>query len=234
MSMQQRRVRPSPRISAQKLGEYLSVATAHRRERIIRDQKYQSTFKSMRYSEASSVIRTTLLSGEDVPTRLIEKARLLEGRGCASAFRAEANASCIHAIRRFARLMEEEGLGDMIPVLTGAKSFMLDIEDVTVSVAPTVLLTKPAKDGTLEYGALLLLIRKESALDEHGAEAVAELLRRALDANGVGPVNPKLCVVIDVFSGLRVHAPARSTRLMGEINSACREIAVRWASIQVA
>lgn len=48
-------VRPEPRISVNKLGEYL-VATASRRRQILRDQKRPPDFKVVRYADAQRAI----------------------------------------------------------------------------------------------------------------------------------------------------------------------------------
>lgn len=230
---QSSRVRNHPRISAAKLGEYLA-APANRRERILHDQKYQPAFLVSRYTDASNLIRAALLSEDDVPARLHDRVALLVGRPSSTKFRDDSNSCCIRAVRRFARRYPELGLQGLTPTMTWEQTFPLVIEDVTITVTPTVLLKKAKRDGSVECGALLLIYRKDTALDPHAGEAVAEMLRRALVTAGHENVSPKLCIVVDVFSDRVVHAPARNVRLTDEIRSACREIAVRWPSIAAA
>jgi hypothetical protein len=233
MREQLRKVRHTPRMSAPKMGEYLGVP-AHRRERILREQKYPPTILLARYTDANNLIRATLLSSGDVSARLAEKAKLMAGRPMPTKYRADANDCCVQAVHRFARLYEDLGLEGTQARLSGTDGFPILIEHVTISVAPTVLLTRRTRLGTEERGALLLVYRKEAALDAHGAEAVAELMRQALVIAGHVNVRPKLCIVVDVFSGLVVHAPLNHKRIDSELRSACREIAVRWGTLLAA
>jgi hypothetical protein len=56
-------------------------------------------------------------------------------------------------------------------------------------------------EGWLRYGGLLVVIRKTAALGPRSGQAVAELVRQALEAFGFEDceaVDAKLCIVIDV------------------------------------
>lgn len=94
-----------------------------------------------------------------------------------------------------------------------------------------MLLRRPTRTGAVENGALLLVFRKGASLDGHSGIAVAAIVLKALEQANQQNVIPKLCVVVDVFSAQIFRAPARNRRLTSEIESACREIAVRWSSI---
>lgn len=68
--------RPSPRISATKLGEYLT-ATASRRRKIVEDQKYPPPFQVARYTEAEKAIVEFLTTGRDAARLERRKAALV-------------------------------------------------------------------------------------------------------------------------------------------------------------
>lgn len=225
-----KRVRLRPRISVAKMGEYLTVP-AHRRERILYDQKYPADYITTRYRGAYAAIRSSLLAGGDVVGRLLEKARLIENAVTTKPYEAAAKEGCAQAIQRFAKLYPGLRLEGLTPAIAGNQGFSLDIEGVEISVAPVVLLRRVKRDGSEETGALLLAISKGVKLSDHSGRAVAEILRQALVQGGLVSVRPKLCMVVDIFARGVFVAPPRNQRLTSEIESACREIAVRWPAI---
>jgi len=224
------RVRNAPRISAPKLGEYMD-ASAHRRESIVRAQKLLTAFMAPRYSEAHNVIRDALLAGDGVKDRVIAAARQLDARITTTKFRTDTKRCCVDALRAFADIHATLPLKGITMGAPGRRALGLVIEGVKVSVFPTATLAAPGKRGSIERGALLLVYRKEAALDVHGGKVVAEILRRAIVRAGAINVAPRLCIVVDVFGGMAFEAPARNRRLTMEIESACREIAIRWPMI---
>jgi len=226
----QGRVRLKARVSAAKLGEYLA-APAHRRERIIHDQKYLSPFIVARYTRANNAIRASLLGGGDVSGRLLSKASLIENDVATSSFQAEVNQGSAHAVRSFAKLVPALPLNGVTFAMTGTQSFYSRVEGVEISAAPVVLLQRTKRDGSTEVGALMTVMTKQVKLSDHSGRAVAELLRQALLDAGYTNVRPRLCLIVDVFAGTVFYAPSARKRLSSEIASACREIAVRWPAI---
>lgn len=224
------RVRFQPRVTAAKLGEYLTVP-AHRRERILHDQKYPAEFITTRYRRAYDAIRVSLLAGGDVVGRLLSKASLIESDVATTRFQAETIRDSAQAVRLLAKLFPELPLKGITPTMTGTQSFSFWVEGVEISAMPIVLLQRTKRDGSVENGALMVAMAKRLKLSDHSGRAVAEILREALLEAGYLNVRPRMCLVVDVFSRRVFDAPVRSQRLANEIESACREIAVRWPAI---
>jgi len=222
--------RPNPRISAPKLGEYLE-ASASRRERILRDQKFPRTYVVVRYEKARQAIRAALVSGNAVPTRLRELARTIEQMPAKSSYDSDSARLSAEAVRRFATLHERLALKDTRALLPSAPKFSLVSEGVSISIAPAVLLRRTKRDGMEYCGALIVVLRKDEPLGLQGGKAVAELGRLALANAGYKNIRPDLCVAVDVFGGRIFTAAGRGQRIAGEIASACREIAVRWPAL---
>lgn len=222
------RVRLKPRISVAKLGEYMDVAKASRRETIIRDQKFLTAYKASRYRDAFNSIRAALLSGDDVLRQLGHWEMTVAARFASTKYQADTKACCVDAIRAFARLYPRLPLHGL--TAAPVQPLTLTIANVPVSVYPTVSLARQVR-GATECGGLLLVFRKEAPLGRNGGRAAAEVLRRALLNAGGQPVRADLCVVIDVFGGGVFTAPSHSKQLMADIESACREIAVRWPAV---
>jgi hypothetical protein len=65
---------------------------------------------------------------------------------------------------------------------------------------------------------------------------VREFVALAASQLGKGPavIDPKLCLVVDVFRETIYTARSGRTRMMGEIRSACREFARTWRDLQEA
>lgn len=224
------RVREKPRMSSPKLGEYLNSSRAGRRERIIHDQKFVSDFMVVRYASAEQAIRVALLS-EDTEKRIDDGLRNLRARATRTTFQDDAKRNCIDALHAFAKLLPDLALDGVRVSTTGQPTFAQMIESVVVSSRPLVLLSRENKDGSVQRGALQIVLRKEAVLDDRGGEAVALILKEALCNAGHINVSPKLCMVLDVFGGKVFCAPTRSSRLLDDIKSACREIAVRWPAV---
>lgn len=226
------RVREDPRISVPKLGEYMDVRQANRRERIIRDQKYPSNFILTHYADAQKAIRAALLAGPDFDGPLGEKSKTIAARGPTMRHQIDAQRCSLDAIAAFRELWLTMPLDGVCRFVLGRMEFALFVENVSVSVFPTVMLQRTWPDGRSETGALLLVFRKEAALQEHGGEAAAEVLRRALARAKVPGVSRELCIVADVFAQEHFCAPKSNIRLMREVEAACREIAVVWPTVQ--
>ena len=225
--------RADPRISAPKMGEYLE-ATASRRERILRDQKFPQTFITVRYGGASDVIRRALLRGGGVRQELIAGALRLSRKPCETRYDEEARDDSVLAVEFFIRSLPSLDLEGVESFLAGRSGLAQAVEDVRISVYPVVLLKKRVR-GQDRFGALLPVFGKKATLNERSGKAVATMLYEGLAASGLVPssaVKPGLCLVVDVFREQVYEAPSSRVRLLGDIRSACREIAVRWPSIR--
>lgn len=228
----ERKARPKPRMSAAKLGEYCG-ATAARRERIIRDQKFPSDFVTARYRDAYAAIRAALVTGGPVPQKLRERATAIEAKHAENAHQAECNQSCARALRRFASLYDQLPLAGVEASVAPKDGLTLTIEGVAISVYPAAILQRVGRKGETETGALMLVMTQSVKLSDVSGGVVAELLRQALVQAGYPNVHRAICLVVDVFNGASpVRTPAAAfRRLSKDIESACREIATRWPAI---
>jgi hypothetical protein len=212
------------------LGEYIE-ASASRRERILKQQKYPPTFIVIKYEKARQAIRACLVNNSDVQTRLVELANTIEQLPPRSTQDADYLRLNAEAVRRFASLYSKLSLKGTETLLPHSKGFALSLEGVFVSVVPIVLLTRRRRDGKEQRGAMVGIFRKTDALGERGGKAVAELARMALLRAGFTNIRADLCLAVDVFSGRFFTASGSGKRVASEIECACREIAARWGAI---
>ena len=220
-------------MSAAKMAEYLD-AGAHRRERILCDQKQPPAFKTSTYTHATNAIRAALVAGGDVAQRLGEFVERLQRAPAGTPRETVTVQCCSAAARRFADLYPALGLAGVAAVRPAAPAFSLVVEGVRITAAPLVLLQRTGRGGAPQVGALLAMFRKERAVGERGGKVAAEIVRRALVEAGYAGVHPELCVAVDVFGGARFQAPRHGKQIADDLASACREIAGRWPTLPTA
>lgn len=221
--------RPHPRISAAKLGEYLT-ATPTRRRGIIRDQRQPQTFVVRRYDRARHALLDHLTRPDPDRERLRQAIERLLRRAPTTAGEADEHRDSLDALAAFLRLPD-----DFESRLAGAarpesRSSSLMLGGVKVSIGPDLEFTPPPRRGVRGVGALKLYFGKQHPLDERAAPAVAALLQRDLLKRHPAKVkvHPCDCLVVDVLAARVWEAPTRTTRLMQDLENACEEIAGLW------
>jgi hypothetical protein len=225
------KVRETPRMSAPKLGEYLE-AGPRRRERILRDQKFPPVFKQARYDAARKAIKVALVGTQYPVVRLHELAAQIAQRPTRTRYAADTVRGNIDALAEFADLYPKIFRGDSVRPELSPAFFSIPIEGVGVTVAPSALLKKTPRTGVVQIGALVVVIRKESALGDQSGKGVAETIRQALITAGYINVRPELCLALDLFSHRWFTPSLRGIGSTEDLRAACREIATRWPALR--
>jgi hypothetical protein len=81
-------------------------------------------------------------------------------------------------------------------------------------------------------GALKLHFPKQNPLGERASGYVSAILGAHLQVSEDQPVEPALCMVVDVSSGQVFNGPTATRQRLRQVDEGCVEIAGRWASIQ--
>jgi len=220
-------VRLHPRISANKLGEYL-VSPPLRRRDIIEYQKYPRSFVGAYYEPARLAILGFLLGRVDRVGMLGRMEALVSAEHESNYARHRAN-GCAEAVLRFLDLESRLDLQGMTP-LHLPEHDKLDVSGVDVSVYPDLVLEGRDQRGRPQYGALKLHFPKSHPHTEAAAEYVGTLLRvHAKAAIGErGRVREDACIVVDVFGDRVMSAPRGYIRRWRDIGAACEEIRKAW------
>jgi hypothetical protein len=94
-----------------------------------------------------------------------------------------------------------------------------------------VVLQMVDRKGNNRVGLLKLYFSKHHPLDERSGRYIATLLQSYAEQHlsRLGPVEPRLVRVVDVFAGTLFCAPRANTRRLSDVRLACEEIAERWA-----
>jgi len=217
-----------PRISLNKLGEYLT-ATPSRRKRIILDQQAPQPFIAARYKDAKGAIVDFVVSGMSDRAALLALVSQLRNNGWGSEFAINDRIASAGAIESFLQAVDDLELGDCValPVPSTASEGMF-VAGVYVSVRPDMYLRNWIT-GEIE-GAVKLHFPKTTPLNAAGAQYVATAMRVYMEQErGHANVDHRKCIVVDVSTSSVTVAPKAYVRKMKDIEAACEEIEVRWS-----
>ncbi|ECH9271478.1 MULTISPECIES: hypothetical protein [unclassified Stenotrophomonas] len=219
-----------PRISLNKLGEYMTAPTPSRRKRIVSDQQTPQPFIAARYKDAREAIVDFIVSGMSDRTGLLSLASQLRKSKEGSEFAINDRIASADAIESFIQAVDQIDLGNCVAVsMPGTISQGMTIAGVYVSVRPDIYL-RNWLTGEIE-GALKLHFPKTSPLTSAGAEYVATAMRVYMQLEqGNSHVDHRKCYVVDVPTASVTVAPKAHVRKMKDIQAACEEIAIRWFS----
>ena len=225
-------IRDLPRISANKLGEYITARPARRRS-IVRDQKRPSTFKVARYSDAYDAVTTSIVDDAFDDEDLMQRAIDLRASSSGSQWQDQDRALSAEMIEDFVQLrpdLELDGfLRDRADRFAETKVL---IEGVMVSVRPDVLLSAASGEPEPRRGAVKLSFVKTNPLGAEGGEYVATIVRHYLEGIHV-EVDYGRVFVVDVPSGIVVRAPRAYRSRLNDVRAACQEIRALWPQIRI-
>lgn len=216
-----------PRISLNKLGEYLT-ATPSRRKRIILDQQEPKPFIAARYTDARAEIVQYLASGMVDDSSLVAVAKRLRLDDSGTEFACQDRLASADAIENFLEVSERIELDDLtvVPVSNSASESM-EISGVFVSIRPDAFLKDPVT-GDIK-GAIKLHFPKTTPLTELAAGYVGAAIKVFLQKEkGSLVVDHRRCYVVDVSTQTVSSAPKAHVRKMNDIAAACEEIDARW------
>lgn len=230
--------RKEPRISVNKLGEYLT-ATPARRRRIVHDAKYPSTFMVARYTAAENTIADWICSGCVDDLMLAQAMATLANAEPGSQFSRVRRDCCLQAIDRAGELRDRLNLpSGRVSYVRSNSAIPVEFDEVIVNVRPEVLIyTGGSSDneGERRLGGIKLYLSKQHPLNEQSADYITTLLWQALvvrSAQELLLLNHEQIKVVDVFAGEVYTLPKAHKQRLREISAACSEIQDRWSAIK--
>jgi hypothetical protein len=218
----------SPHVSVNKLGRYLT-ATPALRKRLIQAQKHPPDPQYLRYPEAAQAITDFLCRGQD-EALLRQHQHRLATTVYEEDFDAHRAQLCIEAIERYRTLHPGLGLQGVVASEVGYEPPALRVAGVSIRVWPQVVLQAVDRHGHHKVGVMKLYFSKHHPLDERSGQYIATLLQAFAEQHlaPLGPVEPRLVRVVDVFAGREYLAPKARERRLCDVRLACEEIAARW------
>jgi hypothetical protein len=214
-----------PRISANKLGEYIQSSPS-RRQRIVKDQKYPKGYVVTRYNGAKKAILDYFVMGKGDKKAIEVEIKNLILKSYNTPFRQKDNELSIRALEIFAKANMPE-LGKHKTSRFESNLNKLDIRGVDVSVQPDILI-QGVLGGKEFIGAIKIHISKTHKLTEASGKYVGVLIHRFLESNYNQKVKTDFCISLDIFTGKYFVAPRSFKSLRKDIEAACNEYRLLW------
>lgn len=229
--------RTSPRISVNKLGDYL-VASAGQRRTIVANQRKPKDCIVPRYRAAEHVVEKCLLIGGNDLTAVHNEVERLKSLRPSTRWDAETVGSNLEALTAFVKFKSRLDAFMVEATVTAGlvRPPKLSVNGVAVSVRPEFILSSVDSTGRKTCGALKLRFCKTANLEEAAAKFVTTTVQWFVEehlATGEVYATHDLCAVFDVFRGRLFLAPKSFARLRKEIKTGCEEYAMWWRSLSV-
>ena len=218
----------SPHVSVNKLGRYLTATPALRKQ-LIQNEKHPPDPRYLRYTDATHAITDFLCRGQDEAVLRQHQHRLATSV-FADDFDTQRAHLCLEALEAWRQVYPQLGLSGVIASEVGEDPPLLHVAGVSIRVRPQVVLQTMDRQGQNRVGVMKLYFSKHHPLDERSGQYIATLLEAfcAQHLGPVGPVDPRLVRVVDVFAGREYLAPRARARRLCDVERACEEIAARW------
>jgi hypothetical protein len=220
-----------PRLSANKMGEYLVVGPTRRR-RIIYDAKFPSDAVVPYYQPAGDAIAQFIAGGMTDFGILEKQADTLGKTNPTTIWQQRRLLGNMEAIDTFLDITDDIDLKGLTTSLGAHSAPRIAYNGLEVNVRPEIIVESKAGGGTV--GAIKLHFPKTNSLNEQAAGYVSAMLHAFCTQHmpDKGAANSKLCTVIDVGSGKVFKGPASAKSRMRDVAAACGEVASLWPSIQ--
>lgn len=223
-----------PKISANKLAEYL-VKKAARQRKILADRKYpDEDFSIGTYHRESLEAVTHFVAGGAVDTGIITNSlNILEQKDTSSIGTARRVNANIDALKKFEDMLDEIDLKGGEPELAPQKAENLVFYGVSISVRPEIILRGTGPKGKQLIGAIKFSMTTGFRHNEESAGYVSAMVQEHLKRSVIGDeiVYSPYCQVIDV-GGQAIFPGVKSTlQRLRDIEAECQNIAVLWPSI---
>lgn len=238
------RINERPRFTALTLGAYMAADDGPR-ETMRRDMRFERVARTIRYDNVRRAIGRFLAS----PTRslaiLAECEQMLEHeiREARSRERRASLAHELRALQDFQAGLNSLNLGGFQLWKHGHVFRPMDIEGVTVSVQPDVMVRQVRPRGRDQIGAIIVDVSKGQSCTTDEARRKVEkamthsaVLLHTLVADGATTeselASSNHCIVFHAHRAQVVTAPENYKTMMKNMQAVCRDIRRAWAGIE--
>ena len=225
------RINQSPRISINKLGEYI-YATPARKKRILLDAKFPSEIITSRYAPVqNAAIQYFAASVKDI--QIFNRVKdILSQKQPANDHQKEKIKSCIEALTHLTSCASSKLVPyTETPAIKGYKDCKsITINGVVISLRPEILLLDI--NTNQPKGAIKLAFAKGHFLSIQEGQCIAGLIKSYLEKELKITCSYKDCITLDVFSSRIIYAPTKNEWTINKIESACDDIRLIWPSLQ--
>lgn len=226
-------MRDEPRITANKLAEYMEASFARKRA-ILQEQKFPQAFAIARWGQAERPISNFVASGStDLSTIDNEISRLIS-LNPDSEFKEQNRDLCVDALQSF-KLLSNQLPFDRFTRGRGAlqQKMLIPINGVDVSVHPQVIFEAVNRKGTKLVGGVKFSFPKSNPLNQSMADYVSALVHWHCEEflSSKGKPELRMCYSVDMPTSTVFEPPKTYKRRRQQIAEACSEIVQRWPKL---
>lgn len=224
-------VRVDPRLSVNKLGEYL-VAKAKRRQKILSDAKYPKSFIAPRFGDFYRFFENGV-NEEKIDAKALDIAiSILQNKPTTSDWQSQNKDLSLDLLAHLKVMVDSMGLNRYAIKKITQKDAAVDIRGVKVSIRPELMI-EAEKKGKRVIGAVKLNVTKSFPLNDDSGQYIATMVRNYLEGLAIkdAVVDPALCFVVDLPHERFFKAPTAFKQRTWDIEAACDEIKAVWPTI---
>lgn len=216
----------SPRLSVNKLAEYMNADTLRRRQ-IVKDAKYPKSFKDTRYADARTGIKDYIIGGYD-ENIIGDIIRTLKQRPDGTDFQ---NNDIKNSIASLGHILSTElpNFENCTLQEFDGENTLINIEGLNISVYPDIIIKR---NDNGKIGGLKIHLSKTYDLGD-GLIYVSTLMKYFFINCGYEEniIDDKLCVSVDVFRMKYEFSPKSYKRTIQRLSAACQEIVLWWDKV---
>lgn len=229
------RYNAKPRFSANQFTDYMATVNASQRDKLIQKAKFPASKPVTSYQFAKREIQDFFLSGKGDFSFFDHDIANLEHKITYDEEKRDDARRDLRCIKSFLDLMKGKKFSKYDIQQNKADVPIKTKQGVTINVRLDASLTETSKEGVTNSGGIVLFTAatKESRKNiEVRLRRVSQLIIWSLESKGnIAPL-PRLCMSIDVFGNQIVKASVVSDRFRRYAQDACKEIALKWDSVQ--
>lgn len=226
-----RRPENAPRISLNKLSEFMT-ASIPRQRRIIRDQKFPPDYLRVYYREAQEAVAACVTSELEDIAVVERQISILNQQSPETVGTQRRIASNVDALEAFLDMLDSISLYGGTPTLGANDAPKLVLRNVSISVRPEIILRSENRNGPV-VAAMKIHFPKTNPLNEQAAGYVSAVLQEWAQVNlrDDGEVSGPMCSVLDVGSQTYFDGVRATRQRMRDLEDACETIAAIWPTI---
>ncbi|MEV8640333.1 hypothetical protein AB0V79_08345 [Mesorhizobium ciceri] len=232
MSVKTHREVKNPRLSDNKLADYMNASEQARRS-ILRSCKYQPKAAVIQHHDAKKMVAESMVNGKINHDMLTQKLGLYGGKITDTDFEAEVKQHNIDYVNCVLTMGCQPIKGTDFDRCKISKK--LDFNGTEISFFPDLLVARTNQKNNRKIGAINFRYSKSAKLPEKTAGYQSALMFGVFRDEPFEPeamAERDLCQTLDCFNGKVYVAPTNAVYLYNEMKAACGAIAYQWPNIE--
>jgi len=224
----EQKINKEPKISLNKLGEYLT-AKPGRRNTILKNSKFPKSGMAGRNNDFYNALQKGVSGGEIDTESIYDSIYDIENQFITSPWQQQNKDINSALLKKLIKIIPTEL--ENLSVTNVLEKAHLNILGVDISIRPDLLIEGSYR-GTKYRGGVKFHLPKTNSLNSESGEYIATLLKQSLEGyQSVTPLKNEFCIVVDLYSENIYRAPKAFKKRMLDIKAACNEIHYMWPNI---